>query len=273
MAKKLVATNEERPSVDWYDLLEQAVSEPGELEAAYKYFRKYSLANRWLASTQLRAAGIGLAPINTFKGWLDANRPVKKGEKAMVSLNMPVSVRGKKKDEGEDEDKSTGFTMFMLRRHWFHLDQTEGEEFKPEEAEVGDWNLNAALAQLEIQDVPFVFASVSDTRSTYSSGREISVSSLAEHQLFQRLREMARIQLGHNDVVRGKNVPADVHLLEIEVETAAYLAAATLNIPGVELARQKVQENLDDCALRRIPPKSAKRAFSAADQLINAGYC
>lgn len=259
---------------DWYQLLEEAVHEPGQLAAAHKYFHNYSLANRWLASTQLRAAGMPLLPINTFKGWLNAKRPVQKGQKASIALIMPVPIRGKKKDEdGGEERGEVVFTKFMLRNYWFHLNQTDGEEYKPEEVERGDWNLAAALDFLEIKEQPFEFASVNDKRLGWAQGKEISVSPLEVHQTYGRLREMARIVLGHTAESASKAVPADQELRDVEADTAAYLCAATLGVSGLEEARLRLQLNLDGGAKMRIPDKCAHRAFSAADKLINAGYC
>ena len=268
------APKEPTAAVNWYDLLEQAVQEPGELQAALVHFRKYSLANRWLASTQLRAAGVPLQPINTFKGWLAVNRPVVKGQKAAISLNMPVPVKKKDGDSSSSSDeKEKSFTMFLLRRHWFYLDQTAGDDFKPEELPAEVWNISRALDFLEMTEVPFAYNSVSDHRMSYSEGRTFAVSGIAENQTFQRLREMARIQLGHNDVTRGPNVPTETHLLDIEVEATAYLCAATLGIDGLRESQHALQRNLAEIDMKRIPAKSAKRAFAAADHLVNAGYC
>lgn len=271
MAKTTEAKAEATP--DWFVMLESAVLQPGELPAAHKHFRKYSLANRWLASTQLRAAGLPLLPINTFKGWLGVNRPVMKDQKAAIELIMPVPIRFKKKDEAEGEEKDASFTKFMLRRHWFHLEQTQGDDFQPEEIAAQDWNIAAAMDFLEIAEVPFAYASVSDTRPSYSQGRTIAVSAIAENQLIQRLREVAKIQLGHNDEKPGKSVPMDVHLRDVEADAAAYLCAATLDFDGLETLRHTLQLNLAEVGARRIPAQCAKRAFTAADRMINAGYC
>ncbi len=259
---------------DWYDLLEQAVQEPGQLAAAHKYFHSYSLANRWLASTQLRAAGMPLLPINTFKGWLNAKRPVQKGQKASIALIMPVPVRAKKKGEdGTEERGEVVFTKFMLRNYWFHMNQTDGEEYNPEHSERGDWNLASALDFLEIKERAFEFTSVADTRLGTATGKEISVSPLEVHQAYGRLRQMARILLGHADDKPSKAVPLEPELLDVEAETTAYLCAATLGLSGLEEARLRLQMNLNGGARMRIPDKCAHRAFSAADKLINAGYC
>lgn len=258
---------------DWFDLLVEAVHEPGQLAAAHQFFHTYSLANRWLASTQLRAAGLPLMPINTFKGWLNAKRPVQKGQKSSIALIMPVPIRAKKKDETGTDEREVTYTKFMLRNHWFHLQQTEGEEYQPTEVTRGDWSLAAALDFLEIKERSFEFNSVTDTRLGWAKGKEIAVSPLDVHQTYGRLREMARIVLGHQDEKPSKSVPTEMVLQDLEADTAAYLCAATLGISGLEEARQRLQLNLDQEGKLRIPDKCAHRAFSAADKLINAGYC
>ncbi len=268
------AARVENNSPDWSELLVDAVQEPGHLAAAHKFFHSYSLANRCLASAQLRAAGLPLTPINTFKGWLKAERPVQKGQKASIALIMPVPIRAKK--EEEDGTKGKGdvkFTKFMLRSYWFHLNQTDGKEYTPEESTRGDWNLASALDFLELQESPFEFASVSDTRLGWAKGKAFAVSPLDAHPTYGRLREMARILLGHTADEPAKSVPQEQGMRDIEADTAAYLCAATLGISGLEEARGRMQLNLAEGAKLRIPDKSAHRAFSAADKLINAGYC
>lgn len=267
----VVVVAERLESPDWYALLDEAVKEPGQLAAAHKFFHQYSLANRWLASTQLRAAGLPLMPINTFKGWLNAKRPVMKGQKASVALIMPVPVKGKKKDD-EDESR-TVFTRFMLRKFWFALAQTDGEEYNPDAVERADWNLTAALGFLEIKECVFEFDSINDKRLGWARGHEISVSPLDAHQTFARLREMARIVLGHTAATPTKAVPDDQELRDVEAETTAYLCAATFGFSGLEESRSRLQAYLAGGVRMRIPDKCAHRAFSAADKLINAGYC
>jgi len=273
MTATTVNATERRDSPDWYDLLEEAVREPGELSAAYRYFHQYSLANRWLASTQLRARGLPLTPINTFKGWLGANRPVQKGQKASISLIMPVPIRTKKKDDTGEEREEKVFNRFILRSYWFHMGQTDGEAYEPESQADKDWNVTAALDFLEIKERPFEFTSVSDMRLGWAGGKEIAVSPLEAHPTYGRIREMARVLLGHTADVPSKGVPHEAELRDMEAETTAYLCAATLGIPGLEESRLRLQTALAVDSKLRIPDRSAHRAFSAADKLINAGYC
>ncbi|MBK3780355.1 hypothetical protein G3A43_08795 [Paraburkholderia aspalathi] len=264
----------EQREVDWYDLLEEAVREPGQLAAAYKFFHQYSLSNRWLASTQLRAMGLPLTPINTFKGWLGAERPVQKDQKATIWLNSPVPVRSKKKDDETGEEDEKRFTRFVLRRHWFHMGQTAGAEYQPKEPEGKEWSVTAAMEFYEIREQAFEFTSVTDTkRLGWARGNEISVSPLDANPVYGRIREMARILLGHTAETPAKNVPVEADQRDIEAETTAYLVAATLGIPGIEEGRMRLQLVLEDSSRPRIPDILAKHAFSAADKLLNAGYC
>jgi hypothetical protein len=263
----------EQKDVDWYELLAEAVREPGQLAASYRYFHQYSLTNRWLAATQLFAMGLPLCPINTFKGWLGVGRPVQKDQKATIWLNMPVPVKFTKKDAATGEEEEAKFTRFMLRRHWFHMGQTAGEELQPPEADSKEWNIANAMEFHNIRERAFEFTSVTDTkRLGYAVDREIAVSPLDTNPVYGRLREMARILLGHTAETPSKNVPVEAEHRDIEAETTAYLVAATLGIEGVEEGRMRLQLVLADEGKSRIPPKLANRAFGAADKLVNAGY-
>ena len=265
---------------DWHNLLVEAVQDPGQLAAAHRYFHKYSLANQWLVSSQLRAMGLPLMPINTFKGWLNAKRPVQKEQKVTIAMIAPVPIRDKKEkgaegagEAGASEKGDVLFTLFKLRYSWFHMGQTAGEEYNPEVVTRGDWNLKAALDMFEIKETPFEFNSLNDYRLGWAKGQEISVSPLEVHQTYGRLREMARIVLGHTAVTPSKAVPMEQVLRDIEADTTAYLCAATLGFDGLDEARARLQMCLDASAKLRIPDKCANRAFSAADKMLNAGYC
>ena len=117
---------------DWNSLLQQALTLPGTLSKAYSVFHDYSLGNAILAAFQLAARGLPLAPIASFNRWKNLGRKVRKGEKAL-SLIMPVTVKRKDKDEVTQEEGTGGaYMIFLLKRNWFSLDQTEGEALQPE---------------------------------------------------------------------------------------------------------------------------------------------
>lgn len=271
----------ERPDTpDWYELLDDAIKQPGELAAAHRFFHKYSLANRLLASCQLRKLGLPLTPINTFgtkdkesgvgkTGWLALKRHVKQGEKASISLIMPVPIKKKVEKEDGTEESKVAFTKFMLRTAWFHLGQTEGEDYVAEEIST-EWRLDYALELLEVTEVNFEFNSVVDTRLGMAKGNTFSISPLETNPTYGRIRQLSSIVLGHTADVLGKNVPLDLEIQQVEADTAAYLVGATLGFSGLETTRESLQAIL---AGKRIPDKSAQRAFAAADKILNAGSC
>ena len=53
------------------DLLQQAVTEPGTISAAYSAFHQYSVGNQLLALGQCMARGIQPGPMATFPKWKD----------------------------------------------------------------------------------------------------------------------------------------------------------------------------------------------------------
>src|SRR6266571_5216942 len=121
------------PPVEWSTLLADAVNTPGVTHDAYSRFWNYSSGNQLLAWFQCISRKLDLGPINTFLGWIDCGRHVKKGEKALT-LCMPVTVKARKASDGADQqDDEKTFTRFIHRAHWFVLSQTEGADYQPAE--------------------------------------------------------------------------------------------------------------------------------------------
>ena len=76
--------------IEYTAILQEALTRPGIVNAAYRAFHGYSLGNQILAAMQLTAKGLPLSPIASFNGWREKGRFVKNGQKA-ISLFMPVS--------------------------------------------------------------------------------------------------------------------------------------------------------------------------------------
>src|SRR5437016_12903685 len=89
-------------SVNFQELLHEAVSKPGALMKAYSLFWNYSLGNQVLALVQANQRGIPLGPIASFNRWKELGRYVKKGQKA-IELCMPVTCKRTVKEEREDD--------------------------------------------------------------------------------------------------------------------------------------------------------------------------
>src|SRR5436189_5943038 len=79
-------------SVNFTELLNEAVTKPGTLMKAYSLFWHYSLGNQILALVQGDQRGIPLGPIASFNRWKEVGRHVKRGEKA-IELCMPVTCK------------------------------------------------------------------------------------------------------------------------------------------------------------------------------------
>lgn len=261
-------------SANWALLIKEAVQKPGKLKDSRRYFKKYSLLNQWLAASQMDE----LQPINTYKGWQELGRTVMKGEKSGVSLIMPVPVKGRKKNEEDsDDDEKIIFTKFMLRNYWFRLNQTEGEDSVDllTNEEDPEWSLKGVFEQFNIKEEPFSFTSLYDVSEAYVKGQTISISPLHEKDegTFLRIRESARIVLGHTSANPPKSMPMDKVDKDIEAEVTAYLVSASVGLDQAEYSRSRIQDLLDQKGIGFISGKSAHRAFGAADKIINAGYC
>jgi antirestriction protein ArdC len=67
--------------------------------------------------------------VKTFKGWLEAGRCVKKGEKAFCSVSVYLQVE--QKTEGKDDKKSERkYRSIPKTSHLFHVSQTTELEAK-----------------------------------------------------------------------------------------------------------------------------------------------
>src|SRR5213596_3749754 len=92
---------ERHEEIQFRQLLEEAVTNPGTLMRAYSLFWNYSLGNQILALIQANQRGIQLGPIASFNRWRELGRQVKRGEKA-IELCMPVTCKRTVKEERED---------------------------------------------------------------------------------------------------------------------------------------------------------------------------
>lgn len=260
-----MATNtENRP--DWTALLKQALEVPGRLSEAYRVFHNYSLGNQILAAIELMTRGLPLAPIASFNRWKELGRCVKKGEKA-IPLVMPVTIKKQKEDESGIKQEDGSFTMFMLKRNWFSLDQTDGEAFKPE-VTIPAWDKQRALSTLQIEEV--AFEHLNGNCQGYAMERKVAVSPVAALPHKTLFHELAHVVLGHTATEAKMADAPDLPkcIKEAEAEATAYLCCATLELPGMEESRGYIQNWLDG---EEFPDKSARRVFTAADKILKAG--
>lgn len=259
------AKNNAAAEINWEALLAEAVTKPGRVLEAYHLFHNFSLGNALWALVQCEARQIQPGPLNTFSGWKKLNRHVKKGERA-IWMVMPITCKRKEEDsDGEEEESS--YTRFVIRPNWFVLSQTEGEEVTAE-IEIPEWNVERALAELNISRVPY--ESMNGNAQGYAEpGRKIAISPIAALPQKTMFHEMAHIVLEHTEqggLSDDEQTPRS--LMEAEAESVAMLCCESLGLPGAEFSRAYIQNWLDGSP---IPEKSAQKIFSAAHKILKAG--
>jgi len=253
---------------DWKQLLADALTLPGRLSTAYSMFHNYSFSNRLWAMAQLEARGLPISPIASYNGWKKLGRQVKKGEKAL-SLLMPRMYRIK--DESGESAGSQDIRMgFMVRNHWFSLDQTEGEAYAPDLL-IPDWNCAVALDALNLREE--VFSDVNGNKMGYSVPCEgmIAVNPLNPLPWKTRFHEMAHCLLHTEAAMLSDNQVLDDSLIEIEAESVAYLCCASLGLPGLAESRGYIQHWMQGSESKRLTGKTILRIFGAADRILSAG--
>jgi antirestriction protein ArdC len=256
----------------WAQLLHSAIHTPGKLLAAYTAFHNYSFGNALLALTQCHRRNLEPGPLNTYRGWLELKRQVRKGEKGL-SLCMPVTYKKRvtsnapeESPEAIEESHDETRQRFVFRNYWFVLAQTEGEA--PYEQAIPGFDLDAALQSLDITRTPF--DEINGNVQGFAHQREIAVSPIAELPLKTTLHEMAHVALGHTTSQKLVDVEhMDRNIREVEAEAVALICCESLGLPGAEAARGYIQHWLQ--GEREIPNHSAARIFSAAQTILKAG--
>jgi len=253
----LDATNQQK----WSDLLAQAVTQPGLILKAYSAFHGYSLGNQLAALLQCDRHGIEPGPINTYKGWLNKDRHVRKGEKALW-LCMPLT---RKKTNGETGEDELYITAFVWKPRWFVLAQTEGEPIAM--LEIPEWNKERALATLGIEQIPFTHTN--GNVQGYAKNSQVAVSPLAELPHKTLCHELAHVVLGHTTEAAISDFEQTPRSLrEVEAEAVALLVCESLGLAGSEYCRGYIQNWIEG---EPIPEKSAQKIFGAADRILKAG--
>lgn len=261
---------------DWNSLFEQALTQPGVMSKAYSVFHEYSLGNAFLAASQLIDRKLPISPIASYKKWLELGRQVKKGEKA-IALVMPVTVKSKSKDEGEDGDvagdqpQSSGRTIFILKNNWFALSQTDGAEYAQEVVNP-KWDKARALASLGITEQDF--SSMNGNAQGYAipNEKKLAINPLAALPWKTTFHEIAHCLLHSLEAQMADGEMLQRCIKEAEAESVAYLCCATLELPGLEQSRAYIQNWLNSKEQsEEFKKKSAARVFAAANKILKAG--
>jgi hypothetical protein len=234
-------------SIDYKKLLDDALKLEGKLSDCYSMFHHYSFNNQILAMVQ-----VGAQPINTYKGWQALERQVKKGAKA-IELCMPVTIKDKETEEVK--------TIFMFRKNWFGIDQTEGKEFQV--PVIPNFNRERVLANLKTSIT--AFESADGNTQGYTDGKTISINPVAKYPLKTLWHELGHFVIGH---VGNDTGTLTRSIAEVEAETVAYILCNIFKYeaPMVE-SRGYIQHWNDN---EGISADSAKSIFKAVQAILNA---
>ena len=111
----------ERQQATWGNSLRDAVEKPGRMLAAYTAFHNYSFGNALLALDQCVRRNLQPGPLNTYRGWLERKRQVRRGETG-ITLCMPMPFkRTSHTDNTEEQPEGNSQTRYAFRfsPHWF----------------------------------------------------------------------------------------------------------------------------------------------------------
>jgi antirestriction protein ArdC len=249
---------------NWERLLVDALNTPGKVSRAYSLFHNYSIGNALEALSQCVARGIEPGPINSYQGWKELGRQVRKGERA-ISLWMPIICKRKERDTAAGDESTDTFTRFVYKPHWFVLAQTDGPTIAL--APIPDFDLDTALESLGIPRIPFDLTDGNTQGFATKSG--VAVNPIAHLPVKTLFHELGHHLLGHiaeNTMTDGQErTPRD--LREVEAECVALICCESLGIEGAEYCRGYVQHWAHGNPIRE---KSAQKIFSAASAILKA---
>jgi hypothetical protein len=234
------------------NLLESIFNNPSKRREEYRFFRNYSIGNQVLAGMQLEK----VEPINTYKGWQEAGRQVKKGAKA-ISLRMPIS-----KKETETEEASF---FYILRNNWFPLSMTEGEEYA--QPVIDNFNEKILLKNLGIEKIEFNQINGLCLGFAKPNKKQVAISPIAQNYHSILFHEVAHciLHCDEEKMVDGQVLEKD--LKEFEAEATAYVVSASLGLDGLEYNRDYIKNwILKD----EIKPANISRVFSASKKILDS---
>ncbi len=257
----------EKHHATWGELLRDAVETPGRMLSAYTAFHNYSFGNALLALEQCLRRKLEPGPLNTYRGWLERERQVRRGERG-ITLCIPLPYKAKRNGDAAEEESAAGETRyaFRFRAYWFVLAQTEGEETAV--PPIPGFDTETALHKLNIARTPF--DEINGNTQGFANERQIAVNPLAALPHKTTFHEIAHIVLGHTATERlvdGEHTTT--HLREVEAESVALICCETLGLEGAEFCRGYIQHWLK--TEKEIPSQSAGRIFAAATSILKAG--
>lgn len=250
--------------LDWQQLLNEALTAPGNLGNVYSRFHDYSLTNCLLFLMQ------GLhEPVASYSRWQSLGRQVVKGAKAKEVI-VPLLVNEKPPEDEtleEKRERAARLIGFKVVRAVFGVSDTEGKDLSP--VPTPGWDLQKALDKLGIHEAPFT--STNGNLQGYSHDLEFAINPVAVNRNKTVYHELGHIVLGHTLPHHFEEYQAHRGVMEFQAEAAAYLVMNELEVMDEETAshsRGYIRHWLGE---EQPPDQAIRQVFTAADRILRAG--
>ncbi len=246
----------ERREVDWPQMLNGALTVPGQLTDTYCRFYRYSFLNQLM----LLAQGV-TEPCASFATWIKLGRvPVRGGGRAVLHPYPVTEV-----DEKTGEKKVVR-TRFFPKATAFPYSQTTGPEVEWPELPAWDWQ--QAYDALGVQLVPFD-GILDGNIQGLSYGNTLMVSPIAKYPAKTALHELAHLVLGHcADGPAAERPCRDV--CEFQAEATAHPLAHELDLCEWDPSESRayIQGWLGG---EDVKERDIRAVFAAVDKILRAG--
>jgi len=253
-AEKISAAQRE---IDWSQLIEQALTMPGNCSDVYNRFRVYSFQNQaylWMQGAR--------EPVASLRKWNELGRRVIAGSKA-YEIIVPIHAR---KDRN-DPDAEPAVIGFKPVRRIFTYSQTEGEPLP--EVPIPAWDTELMLATLGITRVQFRHND--SNLQGYSFGKSIAINPFPVEPNNTLFHETAHVMLGDTTDEQLAEYQQHRGIFEFRAQAVAHLALNELGLLTEEAATHSRGYIQNWTKGERPPDKAIKEVFSATDRILKAG--
>lgn len=258
----------ETTKLDWPQLMEEALTAPGNLGSTYSRFHDYSITNEMLFFMQ----GIH-EPVASRSTWKALGRTTISGHRPKKVIVPVLVTEPAPKEEGhtetpeEKKERIARLIGFKLVHAVYALSDTEGADLP--EVKTPGWDLQTALDTFGIKEVPF--DSINGDLQGYSRGLEFAINPVAVNPHKTRFHELAHILLGHTLPHHYEEYQAHRGIQEFQAEATAYLVMNELELMDDETAstsRAYIRHWLKD---EQPPDQSIRQVFTVADRILKVG--
>lgn len=265
----------EAVQIDWHQFIEQMLDPevPARLtKRTYSGFksgsggRGYSPMNQFWIFLQSQPGD--QYPAGPFGTWKALGRNIIKGSKAKTVLKPVFIYKTETDDTGRERKVKIGPVNYTPIKTVFFYSDTEGAPMSLD-AEVADWDLAQALANLDITQVNYELTD--GNTQGYSSKREFAINPVAAHPMKTMFHELGHIVLGHTAEDQVAEYAAHRGIKEFQAEAVAYIVAHELEMTDWDASESRAYVRT---WLRggEVTERDIRQVFGAVGKILDAGF-